>query len=113
MPLRLRTGIRDELVLSAVAIMEDTIEDRISVPDLAGRLGISLDRLERAFRAEVGVTPVSYYRRLRLRRADDLLTHSTLSIREVALSCGFWNLSSFARAFREQYGHAPSEARQR
>ena len=113
MPLRLRTGIRDELVLSAVAIMEDTIEDRISVPDLAGRLGISLDRLERAFRAEVGVAPVSYYRRLRLRRADDLLTHSTLSIREVALSCGFWNLSSFARAFREQYGHAPSEARQR
>jgi hypothetical protein len=30
MPLRLRTGIRDELVLSAVAIMEESIEDHLS-----------------------------------------------------------------------------------
>src|SRR5690606_6485353 len=31
MPLRLRTGIRDELVLSAIAIMEDAVEDRLSI----------------------------------------------------------------------------------
>ncbi|MBS3651265.1 GlxA family transcriptional regulator [Pseudaminobacter sp. 19-2017] len=111
MPLRLRTGIRDELVLGAVAIMEDAVEDRLSMIDLARRLGISSDKLERAFRREVKTTPSAYYRMLRLRRANDLLTHSTLRIGEIALSCGFSSASSFARAFKEQFGHEPNQAR--
>lgn len=111
MPLRLRTGIRDELVLAAVAVMEDAVEERLGIPDVARRLGVSDDKLERAFRAEVGMPPVSYYRRMRLRRARDLLQHSSLSIREVSMSCGFSNLSSFARSFRLQHGCTPAEAR--
>jgi transcriptional regulator GlxA family with amidase domain len=113
MPLRLRTGIRDQLVLSAVAIMEDSVEERLTMPALAERLGISPDKLERAFQAELKTVPSAYYRRLRLRRAAELLTHSSLPVGEVALSCGFANPSSFARAFREQFGHAPGEVRRR
>lgn len=111
MPLRLRTGIRDELVLSAIAIMEEAVEDRLRMTGLAGRLGVSADRLERAFRAAAGTSPGAYYRRLRLRRAADLLAHSTLPVRDVALACGFSDMSSFARAFREQEGVSPRDAR--
>ena len=111
MPLRLRTGIRDELVLSAVAIMEDNVEDRVSISQLAERLGASPDKLERAFQAELGIVPSAYYRSMRLRRAADLLAHSTLRVRDVALSCGFWSASSFSRAFKEQFGYAPAQAR--
>lgn len=113
MPLRLRTGIRDELVLSAVAIMEDAVEDRLSMSQLARRLGVSPDKLERAFQRELETVPSSYYRSLRLRRAADLLAHSTLPIGDVALSCGFWSASSFSRAFKEQFGYVPSRARRR
>ncbi|HEV7254659.1 MAG TPA: GlxA family transcriptional regulator [Mesorhizobium sp.] len=113
MPLRLRTGIRDRLVLSAVAIMEDSVEERLTMPELAQRLEISPDKLERAFQAELKMVPSAYYRRLRLRRAAELLTHSSLPVGEVALSCGFANPSSFTRAFREQFGFAPGEVRRR
>lgn len=113
MPLRLRTGIRDELVLSAVAIMEDAVEDRMSMADLARKLKVSADKLERAFRAELDTAPSTYYRNLRLRRAADLLTHSSLRVGEVALSCGFANAANFARAFREQFGYPPKGVRQR
>ena len=113
MPLRLRTGIRDELVLSAVAIMEDAVEERLSMSDIARQLNISSDRLERAFKSELKIVPNAYYRNLRLRRAADLLTHSTLRVSEVALSCGFSNASSFARSFKEQFGYPPNEVRQR
>src|SRR5690606_12654838 len=106
-------GIRDELVLSAIAIMEDAVEDRLSIAELAARLRVSADKLERAFRAQLGVSPASYYRTLRLRRARDLLSHSSLSIRDVALACGFWSVSSFSRAFRQQYGHPPRQVRTR
>ncbi|WP_412177270.1 GlxA family transcriptional regulator [Mesorhizobium sp. ZC-5] len=113
MPLRLRTGIRDELVLAAVAIMEDSVEQRLRMTTLSTRLKVSSDKLERAFRSELKTVPSIYYRNLRLRRAADLLTHSTLRIGEVALSCGFANASSFARAFRERFGLPPNEIRRR
>ncbi|MFI0844857.1 GlxA family transcriptional regulator [Mesorhizobium sp. IMUNJ 23232] len=113
MPLRLRTGVRNELVLSAIAIMEDAVEERLAMSDLAGRLGVSPDRLERSFGAELGISPNGYYRRLRLKRAADLLAHSTLPVRDVATACGFASMSSFARAFREEHGHQPSQARRR
>lgn len=113
MPLRLRTGIRNELVLSAIAIMEETVEERIGMIDLAVRLGVSSDKLERIFHSEAGMSPNSYYRRLRLRRAADLLAHSTLPVREVALACGFASMSSFARAFKDFDGNSPRSTRKR
>jgi transcriptional regulator GlxA family with amidase domain len=111
MPLRLRTGVRDELVLSAIAIMEDAVEERLAMTDLAARLHVSSDRLERAFRAELAFSPSGNYRRLRLKRAADLLAHSTLAVRDVALACGFASMSSFSRAFREEHGHPPKQTR--
>jgi transcriptional regulator GlxA family with amidase domain len=111
MPLRLRTGIRNELVLSAVAVMEEAVEERLRMSDLAARLGVSADKLERDFRAAASISPSGYYRRLRLRRAADLLAHSSLPIREVALACGFASMSSFARAFREFQGQSPRASR--
>jgi len=113
MPLRLRTGVQNALVLSAIAIMEDEVEQRLGMAALAARLGVSDDRLERSFSAELGISPNGYYRRLRLKRAADLLAHSTLAVRDVAIACGFASMSSFARAFREEHGHAPTEARRR
>lgn len=107
MPLRLRTGVRDEIVLSAIAFMEDSVEDALSIPQVANRLGVSLDRLERAFTAALRISPNSYYRRLRLKRAADLLSHSSMSVRDVALASGFQSMSSFARAFAEMYGQSP------
>jgi transcriptional regulator GlxA family with amidase domain len=111
MPLRLRTGVQNELVLSAIAIMEDAVEERLAMSDLAIRLGVSPDRLERSFRNELSISPNGYYRRLRLKRAADLLAHSSLPVRDVALACGFASMSSFARAFREEHGHPPKLAR--
>jgi transcriptional regulator GlxA family with amidase domain len=111
MPLRLRTGVQNDLVLSAIAIMEDAVEERLSMSELAERLGVSSDKLERSFRSELHVSPNGYYRRLRLKRAADLLAHSTLAVRDVALACGFASMSSFARAFREEHGHPPKLAR--
>src|SRR5262249_2529499 len=113
MPLRLRTGVQNELVLSAIAIMEDAVEQRLAMSDLAARLNVSSDKLERSFSTELGVSPNGYYRALRRKRAADLLAHSTLAVRDVALACGFANMSSFARAFREQHGRAPTLTRKR
>lgn len=113
MPLRLRTGIRDDLVLSAVDAMEQKLEDPTDIQTIAGSMGVSTDRLERAFRKETGMPPASYLRQMRLKHAADLLLHSKAQIAAIALSCGFGNASSFTRAFRGEFDCTPREMRAR
>ncbi|MAC77010.1 MAG: AraC family transcriptional regulator [Rhodobacteraceae bacterium] len=111
MPLNLRRGIRDQLVLTCVAEMEVRPDHPVTVPDLAARHGISPDTLERAFRAELGVSPGRYQRRLRLQHGRALLEHSGLPVREVAQACGYADQSTFTRAFRGEFGLTPLEVR--
>jgi len=109
--LRLRTGIRDDLVLKAVAEMERTADRTDEVSAIAGRLGVSMGQLERLFKAEFGIGPAEHYRRLKMERARDLLGHSKMSVREVGLACGYASFSSFVRAYRAVYGTTPGRAR--
>lgn len=111
MPLNLRRGIRDRLVLNCVAEMEARPEAPLAVSDMAARHGISPDTLERAFRAELGVSPGRYQRRLRLQYGRALLEHSGLPVREVAQACGYSDQAAFSRAFRTEFGLTPLDAR--
>lgn len=109
--LRLRTGIRDDLVLDAVACLEADPEGRAPIAVVARRLGVTVERLERAFRAELGVMPAAYHKRLKLQRARDLLEHSAMSVREIGLASGYQSFSAFVRAFRTIYGKTPGQLR--
>ncbi len=111
--IRLRTGVRDGRVLQTIVDMEQNVEEPLSAEDLADRVGVSVDTLERAFKRAVGQTTMHYYRSLRFRRARDLLEGSGLRISEIAVACGFSDSSSFARAYRTQFGVSPRQYRQR
>lgn len=109
--LRVRTGLRSELLLAAVARLEERWERAESVATLARHLGVTVGRLERACLAELGERPGAWLRRLRLERAADLLAHGRLAVGEVALACGYGDAAAFARAFRRHFGHAPGAGR--
>jgi transcriptional regulator GlxA family with amidase domain len=42
-----------------------------------------------------------------LERARRILRHSDLSVRDVAVSCGFTSIPYFCRAYKAHYGLAP------
>jgi transcriptional regulator GlxA family with amidase domain len=109
--LRVRTGIQNALVLDAVARMEGSIEQSESMAAIAAHLRVSIGKLERAFKTELGIGPSDYYRRIRMQRARDLLEHSTMSVREVGLVCGYASLPAFVRAFRRTYQETPRKVR--
>ena len=46
---------------------------------------------------------------LKLQRAEALLSGTNDKIIDIALECGFDNISYFNRAFKKQYGMSPSE----
>jgi len=111
--LKVRTGVTDPLVLRAIALMEENIEEPLAIASLAASSGLSLGRLERLFRSHTGLKPLDYYMRLRLTRAHALLTASALSIQEVGLACGFASASHFARRYRQLFHQPPRATRKR
>lgn len=88
-------------------------EADLSVATLAQRHGCTPRFIQRLFEQE-GATFTGYVLEQRLARAHDLLSdpnRRTEKISEVALDCGFGDVSYFNRAFRRRYGAAPSDVR--
>jgi transcriptional regulator GlxA family with amidase domain len=94
-------------------IMAANIEEPLTLQEIANVVGISLRQLERLFDRYYSMNPAQYYMNLRLRRARELLTHSTLPIMQITIACGFQSSSHFCKAYRNLFGHPPSEERRR
>lgn len=111
MPAGSRYGIEDRRLVAAIRLMEEHVEDKLTLKDVARTIEISDRQLERLFHRHLRMTPVAFYRQLRLERAHRLLAYSRLSVRDVALATGFATLAEFSRAFKSRYGRPPSHAR--
>ena len=61
----------------------------------------------RMFQSITGVTPHQYLLRLRMQRAAVRLVREPAKIVEIALECGFGDVSNFNRTFRAEFGVSP------
>ena len=75
---------------------------------LYGMSFISASSLQRPFEARFGISPKQYLNKLRMNRALELLMENKLSVKEIALVCGFSDEKYFSRAFKKKYGYPPS-----
>jgi transcriptional regulator GlxA family with amidase domain len=111
-PLRHAEGRRSEKLVMAAELMDANIKEPISQEDLASYVGLSRRQLQRLFQRYLSCTPSSYYLRIRLQRARELLRQTSTSIVEISASAGFISSSHFSKAYKEYYGHSPSAERQ-
>ena len=79
----------------------------VTLPQLAKRLGLSVDRTGHVVREEFGVTFLSLVNQHRLERDAALLKHSDMSITAIALNSGFGDVSTFHRRFRTHFKLTP------
>jgi AraC-like DNA-binding protein len=107
-----RAAASREMLLSAlrVAIARDLADPDRSPATLAVRHHVSVRSVHAAFEHE-GETPAAYIRARRLERARSLLRTADLRVADVALACGFREVSTFLRAFRRAHGMSPREYR--
>ncbi len=77
--------------------------------ELADGLDISLSRLARLFKTELGVSLVDYRNQLRLDRFMKLAEQGTGNLLQTALAAGFGSYAQFHRVFRAVSGKAPRE----
>ncbi|MEM1235343.1 MAG: helix-turn-helix domain-containing protein [Pseudomonadota bacterium] len=97
----------------AIEAMRGSLDQSLSIPDLAKKTKLSQRQLERLFRSHTGRSPNQYYRMLRLDRAREMVTRGSLPMPEVAAACGFQSSVHFSRAYKEQFGRPPMRDRVR
>jgi DNA-binding response OmpR family regulator len=103
----------DEIVLrAAMRLIEQQLDDMPSLVQLAQKVGTHEKRLSRIFREQLGLTVFAYIRDARLRRGQELLSESAMSVQDVAELVGFRSACNFTTAFRQRIGITPSQFRQ-
>lgn len=102
---------QSDIVNRAIALMCEHLDTPLSLQRLADDVGVHQRQLHRAFVSTTNEAPGSYWRKLRLEHARDMLLNTTDSVTTIAFSCGFSDASHFILWFRKHYGEAPSSYR--
>ena len=111
-PVAQRLETDHPIVLEAVSLMENHLEDNLTTSQIANLCDISLRQLERLFKDSLRSTPGKWYRLLKLKNARIQLKQSRYTVAEIAANNGFESTSSFSRAYKAQYLRSPSRDRQ-
>ncbi len=83
------------------------LSQTLSLEDLASLVYLNRSYLCSLFRQQMGESIQQYCTRLRMRQAEELLLDPSLRIEEIAVRCGYGNLSAFSTAFRRHLGVSP------
>ena len=102
------SSLSNEMSL-VIRYMNEEIDRKIDIDELAARVYLSHSGLIRKFKKEFGVSPSEYLINLRMRRAKQLLIENDITVGEAAEKCGYSNAYYFSNAFKKVTGMSPSE----
>jgi AraC family transcriptional regulator len=98
-------------VTAAVRRIERDLASELNIAELAREARLSTYHFLRTFQRATGVTPHQFVLRKRLREAALRLHRERTLVLDIALDCGFGDLSNFNHAFRAEFGMSPREFR--
>lgn len=87
--------------------MRANLTERLTVDQLAQRVGMSPRNFSRRFADTIGLSPAKTVARLRLEAARERVESSREPIEEIAASTGYQDPERMRRAFVHAFGHPP------
>lgn len=100
--------VHPEPVRRALAFMEARVADNPELSDIARVAHLSKQHFCRVFHKALGVSPLRFLMRLRLRNAKRVLWHEEATVKEAALAAGFEDQHHFTRVFHRLEGITPT-----
>jgi len=88
-------------------MIERNPETGLALGSLALEAHLSPYHFLRIFERLTGLTPHQYVLRTRLREAAIRLAAESTKVLDIAIDCGFGDVSNFNRAFRGEFGVSP------
>ncbi len=104
-------AVEDSDVAHAVRFIRERACDGIRVSDVVREVAISRSTLEKRFATMLGRTLHEEIRRTRIERVRQLLTTTTLTLKEIAGKAGLRHVPFMTTLFRRFTGHTPAEYR--
>jgi len=100
-------------VESALAWYADHLASGPSVMEVADAVHVSTSHLRRLFWQVRGTSPKAAFQRIRLDRAQDLMSRTALTLEDVARHCGYTGSSHFCREYRAFHNFTPTHWRKK
>jgi transcriptional regulator GlxA family with amidase domain len=101
----------DEPIKLAQEFIENNIEERITVEELADKFAIGKRHFERRFKKATNNTPVEYIQRVKMEAAKKHLERSRKNVSEVMFDVGYNDTKAFRTVFKKITGLSPIEYR--
>jgi AraC-like DNA-binding protein len=98
-------------VEKAADLIEDNIEERLSIPEICSKVQMSQNYLAKLFKEHFGVTMEGYLIRKRMELAKYFLQHTDMQIKEVGSRAGIPDPQYFNKTFKKHTGRTPSAVR--
>ena len=106
---QIKGGLSPQKQGRVLRYIDENLERKISLVDLAAIAQLSQHHFARAFKQSLGSSPHQYLIQTRVLRAQQLLKNTDLEIDEIAIACGFSNQSHLHRHFKKLTGITPKQ----
>ena len=97
-----------ERLLQGKQYMDSFYSANPDIATVAKNCNLSAFHFFRSFRQAFGISPYQYMMQLRLKYALELMHQENYSLTDISTLCGFPDLFTFSKAFKREYGVAPS-----
>jgi AraC-like DNA-binding protein len=101
----------DRRLRAAIAYMREHVDEKISVDEIAGKVGLSRAHFFALFRDQLNTTPQVFWSAVRVEEAMRRLIDDGEPLTSVAFDLGFSAPGNFSRFFKEHTGVSPSTFR--
>ena len=106
-----RGGLAPWQLRRAQEMMRSHLDEAVPLTELARACKLSPGHFARAFRQATGQPPHRWLMEQRIEKAKQLLVDSTLSLAQIAWTCGFADQSHFTRVFAQLVQSSPGQWR--
>lgn len=108
---QLPPGNRTMSPVEVARYLEIHCKQQLSLSEVAKKAGLSVSLLQLRFKEHFGTSPMKYLAEYRLKHAGELLTKTSLPIKNIAEECGFSDSNYFIRCYKEFFGTSPARQR--
>ncbi len=92
-------------------VQEHLADSNLTVETVSAALNLSRVQMYRKVKQLTGSSPVELIRLTRLKRAEQLLKTTNMTISEISYEVGFSSPSYFSKCFKDHFGAAPGDIR--